>query len=175
MIARSTRQRLFSLYSVRMYSYHDTAIRAERLVKGTDHCASRGEVFELRKLVNDRGLATDPRDPESLFDRREGETVIYAVSDEFVVHIGFDGVRGSPDAVKHETLFHNANVRAAGEVVFRAGRVLELNDRSGSYGTYGMLFADPELGEAVLKAFERSGVRMSSAVSKLLRKLGKKR
>lgn len=70
------------------------------------------------------------------------------------MRVGFDGQRGSPDAVKHETLFHNEDVRAAGELDVRAGVISKVNDHSGSYGTYGMLGTDSEFASAVLKVLD---------------------
>jgi hypothetical protein len=83
-----------------------------------------------------------------------------------VVHIAFDGVRGAPDAVKHETLFQNANVEAAGEISFVMGRVSSINDHSGSYGTYGKLVSDPEFARAVRRAFSLTRVLMNPSVQK---------
>ena len=71
------------------------------------------------------------------------------------IHVGFDGVRGTPDAVKHETLFHNADVRAASELEIEAGVVVEVGDISGMYGTPGRIQTDPLFAEAVLTALDR--------------------
>jgi hypothetical protein len=152
-----------------MYVYHDTPVRVERERKGLDHCASKGSVFELAGLVNDRGEVIDPRNPGVLLDNSAGPKIIYAVSSELVVHIAFDGVRGAADAVKHETLFHNANVEAAGEVSFRMGRVSGINDHSGSYGTFGMLASDLKFRRALRFGFSRAGVLMVASVEKTLR------
>lgn len=154
-----------------MYNYHDSPVRTERLSAGTDHCDSKGKVFPLLRLVNTRGEVVDPCLDGVLLDTENGENVIYAVSGELDVHIGIDGTRGVPDAVKHETLFHNANVRAAGEIVFRQGKVVALNDHSGSYGTYGMLATDPEFAEAVVAGFEKAGVAMRQSLRNSLKKL----
>src|ERR1041385_1336527 len=63
--------------------------------------------------------------------------LIYAVDTKFSIHVGFDGIRGQSTAVKHETLFHNADVRAAGELEVFEGMIVTVNDHSGSYGTAG--------------------------------------
>jgi hypothetical protein len=148
---------------VKLYNYHDSAVRLEREKKGHDHCQSQGSVYELSKIVED-GLAIDPMDQSRLLDSKASGTIIYAVNDQLTVHIGFDGVRGQADAVKHETLFHNANVRAAGEVQFRRGKVSAVNDHSGSYGTYGKLVLDADFRDAVRTGFERSGILIQKNV-----------
>lgn len=152
-----------------MYIYHDTAVRVERERKGHDHCASKGLVFDLASLVNDQGEVIDPRHPGVLLDNLAGPKIIYAVSTDFVVHIAFDGVRGAADAVKHETLFHNANVTAAGEVSFHMGRVAGINDHSGSYGTFGKLASDPAFARAVRLGFSRTLVLMNESVPETIR------
>jgi hypothetical protein len=152
-----------------MYFYHDSPVRIERERKGLDHCTSKGPVFKLAELVTDRGEAADPRTAGKLLDNSRGPTIIYAISAELVVHIAFDGVRGTSNAVKHETLFHNANVAAAGEVSFVMGRVSGINDRSGSYATEGMLVLDPAFARAVRLGFSRARVLMDPSVQKGLR------
>lgn len=104
-----------------------------------------------------------------LLDNSAGPKIIYAISPEFVVHIAFDGVRGAADAVKHETLFHNANVAAAGEVSFLMGRVAAINDHSGSYGTFGKLESDPAFARAVRLGFSRTLVLMNESVPETIR------
>jgi hypothetical protein len=152
-----------------MYIYHDTAVRLERERKGLDHCASKGSVFKLSTLVNTEGKVVDPRHPGELLDNSAGPKIIYAISAELVVHIAFDGVRGAADAVKHETLFHNANVEAAGEVSFLMGRVSGINDHSGSYRTFGKLASDLRFRRALRFGFSRAGVLMVPSVEKTLR------
>jgi hypothetical protein len=152
-----------------MYIYHDTVIRLERERKGHDHCRSKGAVFDLARLVNGEGKAVDPRRPGLLLDNSAGPKIIYAVSSDLEVHIAFDGVRGAADAVKHETLFQNANVEAAGEVSFVMGRVSGINDHSGSYGTFGKLVSDPAFARAVRRGFSRTLVLMDPSVQKNLR------
>ena len=152
-----------------MYNYHDTPVRLERERKGHDHCASKGAVFNLATLVNAEGEALDPRHRSELLDNSRGPKIIYAVSTELVVHIAFDGVRGTADAVKHETLFHNANVAAAGEVSFVMGRISEINDHSGSYRTYGKLASDAAFARAVRLGFSRTHVLMDESARETIR------
>lgn len=152
-----------------MYIYHDTAIRRDRERKGQDHCASKGSVFDLATVVNTRGEAVHPAHPGVLLDNSAGPTIIFAVSKALVVRIAFDGVRGAADAVKHETLFHNANVAAAGEVSFVMGRVSSINDHSGSYGTFGKLASDPAFARAVRLGFSRTLVLMDESVPENIR------
>lgn len=104
-----------------------------------------------------------------MLDNSAGPKIIYVVSTTFMVHIAFDGVRGATDAVKHETLFHNANVAAAGEVSFVMGRVSSLNDHSGSYGTFGKLATDPAFARAVRLGFSRTHVLMDESVAEKIR------
>jgi hypothetical protein len=106
--------------------------------------------------VNANGEAVHPNLSGELLDNSKGPKIIYAVSEELVVHIAFDGVRGLAGAVKHETLFHNANVAAAGEVSFVMGRVAKINDHSGSYCTFGKLQSDPDFARAVRLGFSRT-------------------
>jgi hypothetical protein len=152
-----------------MYIYQDTPIRVERERKGLDHCASQGSVFDLATLVNSEGKAVHPTNPGVLLDNSDGPRIIYAVSSDLVVRIAFDGVRGAADAVKHETLFHNANVAAAGEVSFVMGRVSSINDHSGSYGTYGKLASDTAFTRAVRLGFSRTQVLMDESVPENIR------
>ena len=109
----------------------------------------------------------DPRNPGVLLDNSAGPKIIYAVSTGLQVHIAFDGVRGTADAVKHETLFQNANVEAAGEVSFVMGRISAINDHSGSYGTFGKLESDPAFVTAIRLGF--SGVLMNESVPEKIR------
>lgn len=140
-----------------MYTY-DRSKEAVRQAKGQDHCASKGLVFELSSLVVG-GLIRDPTDPAITLtvgvSAERTRVLIYAVNKDFAVHVAFDGVRGASDAVKHETLFHNADVRAAGELVIEAGVIIEVGDVSGTYGTPGMIQTDPLFADAVLTALDR--------------------
>ena len=124
-----------------MFSYDDSVIRQERLLRGADHCASTGKVHVLADLVRG-GRVVDPRDARRPLTTggtspMTASVLIYAVDANFNIHVAFDGVRGTPNAVKHETLFHNADVRAAGELTVRDGMIMRVSDQSGSYRTSG--------------------------------------
>lgn len=150
-----------------MYDYHNTDTRAERLAKGCDHCDSAGPIYELGRLVR-RDRVRDP-EFESDLTTIHGRQLIYAVSSDLRVHVGFDGTRGTPDAVKHETLFHNDPVEAAGEIQLEDGVVVGINDRSGSYGTTGLMRVDRRMAQVILAAFEAAHVPMTEGVLSSLR------
>jgi hypothetical protein len=84
-----------------------------------------------------------------------GRTFIFAVSEGQEIHVAADSERALPNAVKHETLFHNADVLAAGEICIRDGVIFALNDHSGSYGTVGELETNSDFARAVLSAFDK--------------------
>jgi hypothetical protein len=131
---------------------------ASRRAKGEDHCSSKGPVFELGSLLKG-GLIRDPGDLATALTvgtsvRKTKVAFIYAVGENFAIHVGFDGVRGRADAVKHETLFHNADVRAAGELEIEAGVIVEVGDISGTYRTPGRIQTDPRFADAVLTALD---------------------
>jgi hypothetical protein len=140
-----------------MFKY-DRINEASRQAKGEDHCSSTGPVFELRTLVKG-GLIRDPAEAATALTagRSVGKhkvAFIYAVDENFAVHVALDGVRGTKDAVKHETLFHNADVRAAGELEIEAGVIVRVDDISGTYETPGSIEADPLFAGAVLTALD---------------------
>ncbi|HYI12450.1 MAG TPA: hypothetical protein VEK57_25575 [Thermoanaerobaculia bacterium] len=92
-------------------------MRQERLRKGTDHCGSTGSVYNLRDVMK-AGVIADPRDMQRPLSTAwtspaASPVLIYAVDVDFNIHVGFDSARSQANAVKHETLFHNADVRAA--------------------------------------------------------------
>jgi hypothetical protein len=138
---------------------YDRIKEAVRQAQGQDHCTSKGQVFELSSLFVG-GLIYDPTSPATPLTvgvsvgKRTG-ALIYAVNEDFEIHVGFDGIRGTPNAVKHETLFHNADVRAAGEMEIEVGVIIEVGDVSGTYGTPGMIQTDPLFADAVLTALDR--------------------
>ncbi len=151
-----------------MYHYHDTAIRDERVRRGTDHCDSDGQVFELSSLVR-RRLLYDPRDTNALLhSSAQTSAIIFAVDYTHRFHLGFDGRRGQASAVKHETLFHNANVLAAGELHVSDGIIEDINDHSGSYGTYGKLDSDRGFARAVLRAVDLTGAQLTNPLRRKL-------
>jgi hypothetical protein len=141
---------------------YDSLKEAERRAKGHDHCTSAGPVFNLRALVRE-GLIRHPANDSLALTAgksvgKGAATLIYAVDENFEINIGFDGVRGTHDAVKHETLFHNADVRAAGELEIEAGVIVEVGDISGTYGTPGRIQTDPSFSDAVLRALDGASV-----------------
>jgi len=140
-----------------MFKY-DRIKEASRKAKGEDHCSSAGPVFELGTLLKD-GLIRDPADHTMALTvgrsvSKPEVAFIYAVNENFAIHVALDGVRGTQDAVKHETLFHNAEVRAAGELEIEAGVIVKVDDISGTYGTPGRIQTDPRFADAVLTALD---------------------
>jgi hypothetical protein len=145
---------------------YDQRIEASRKAKGHDHCASEGQVFDLADLLVD-GSIRDPAHRAKTLTAgvsvgKGSRALIYAVDEKFSIRVGFDGVRGTSDAVKHETLFHNADVRAAGELEVEHGVIVEVSDISGTYGTPGMIQRDPLFAEAVLTALDSIGAPIAS-------------
>lgn len=100
-----------------------------------------------------------------------GKTFIFAVGPSLDIHIARDGDRSQQGATKHETLFHNADVLAAGEIHIQDGIISAVNDISGSYNTAGKLESESIFAVAVLNAFEKSGVRVNKALRDELNEL----
>jgi hypothetical protein len=160
-----------------MYIYHGSLEHQKRLRTGRCHCASEGVVHPLSPLILG-GLVRNPADLGSFLSTRpvngiladrssptsELPLFIYAVNVELDIHIAPDGVRGQFNAVKHETLFHNADVLAAGEIWIAEGVVSDLNDFSGSYDTGGELQTNADFSRALLSAVDKCGVTISSAL-----------
>jgi hypothetical protein len=144
------------------YSYDGGPVWADRIEKAKDHCGSAGPVFELSTLIVG-GTIRNPADrTEALSTKRTGtpstsRVLIYAVDGKYQINVAVDGVRGSTHAVKHETLFHNAEVLAAGEMDVIEGTIIAVNDHSGTYVTHGLMDLDPTFSEAVLTALDRIG------------------
>jgi hypothetical protein len=100
---------------------------------------------------------------------------IYAVNEDYEFRTAPDsGPRPEAplNAVKHETLFHNAHVRAAGEVQIQDGIIVDINDLSGSYGTRAIMNNDPQFSCDVLEAIVRGNIPASDVVLAKLRNLG---
>jgi hypothetical protein len=154
-----------------MYRYHGSTEHEKRLVAGRCRCESQGEVHNLPALLRE-GRINDPHQMENTLSTPEvrrsrsepdpgggyGKTFIFAVSEDFEIHIAPDSDRALEGAVKHETLFHNADVLAAGEICIRDGIIAGLNDLSGSYGTDGALETNPGFADAALLAFDKHGL-----------------
>ncbi len=158
-----------------MYEYHGSSEHEKRLATGRCRCASEGQVHDMKSLLKENrimkppdleiplstpGVRRYPSDPQP-HGAGYGATYIFAVSAELEVHIAPDSERGLNDAVKHETLFRNEHVLAAGEISIQDGVITALNDHSGSYGTVGALEVNPDFARAILEAFQRHDYPMN--------------
>lgn len=169
-----------------MFSYQTSPLREERLQQGVCRCGSNSEglVYNLTALVNN-GRISDPHAPNQNLSTPEvirsyddpppvgsgpGRTLIFAVNSEYEVRVAPDGVRPLVGAVKHETLFHNADVLAAGEIHIRDGIIAGVNDHSASYGTLGRLETDPAFSDALLQAFAINNLPVEPALIEELRR-----
>lgn len=146
------------------YDYHNSPSRLEREGLGICRCASPtdGRVYELTELIRD-GVIMDPGLIDTPLTTQfapatRSESIglptryIYAISTSLEMRIAPDGTRTEHNAVKHESLFHNDVVLAAGELGFENGLLASLNDHSGSYETDGELEANSDFVVAVLRA-----------------------
>ena len=160
-----------------MFRYEGSAIQQRRLAIGEDHCTSTGVAYDLDELVEDGFLVEPGKSSVRLTVGRSvgkgNRVLIYAVNETYQMRVGFDSARGRPNAVKHETLHRNADVRAAGELEVDRGTIIEVGDVSGSYGTSGRIQTDPEFVKAVLTAIDRAGAQIrKSERSRLTRRAG---
>jgi hypothetical protein len=161
-----------SLLLAFMYRYQGSDLQTERLAKRECRCGSEGPIYNIAELLrHDRigapnEMAVNLSTPKVRKTRGEpepansgyGKTYIFAISEDLVIHIALDSERRTTGAVKHETLFHNADVLAAGEICIEDGIVVSLNDHSGSYGTDAELETNPDFAGSVLSAFDKHGV-----------------
>lgn len=161
------------------YNYHDSEVRKDREVKETCRCqvAHNGRVLDAAKLnrlpdgrisnpsTPGQALTTPPLGSDGVF--------IYAIDQDGNLRMASDGGKRefNRDAVKHETLFHNANVIASGELQFEAGTIIGINDASGSYGTRGELDLNPRFARHVLKALQDHLIPFSDQVKSDLERL----
>lgn len=131
-------------------------------------------MFDLRNLVRS-GVVVDPYNacvpldsqptvPDTAEEAYRPGRYIFAISEAHEVRIALDCDRDYPNAVKHETLFHNADVLAAGEIEFERGVASKISDSSGSYGTRGAMDADPAFAKDVLTALQNSQVPLTNAL-----------
>jgi hypothetical protein len=129
-----------TLDAMSTFHYHDTEIQKERRDTGRDHCGERTRTHDLAALTHDGKCWLHGHLLTSTALSTTGETgkYIFAVRDK-TIRIAPDSRRGDHGATKHETLFHNADVDAAGEIQFHEGIIVDLNDHSVSYATYGSL------------------------------------
>jgi len=170
-----------------MYVYESTDHQRQRIDQQRDHCGKRvphAPCYPLASVQSD-GLLRDPTtgtlltscpisnsaDPTATKDGLE--VYIYAVSQSMEIRISVDGVRGTLNAVKHESLFDNESVLAAGEIWIEHGIVKDINDHSGTYLCRGELRSTPAFANAVLNALERSTLRTAQPLLNLLRRLSK--
>jgi hypothetical protein len=152
-----------------MHHYHGTEEHQRRLERSTCRCGSTGVVYNLAELVVE-GRVRHPADrsstlttgPIGLPDKTN--VYIYAVGLDYRIHVAPDGDRSQPNAVKHETLFHNDPVLAAGEVWITEGEVVAVNDHSGSYRTRTYLENDPQFARDLLEAMNRNGIPVGPVV-----------
>jgi hypothetical protein len=87
------------------------------------------------------------------------------------MNVAPDGDRPTHNSVKHETLFHNRDVLAAGEICIQNGQIVDLNDCSASYGTYGELEATPQFADVVLSVVTQHHLPMSDLLKHDLQQL----
>ena len=162
-----------------MFTYEGTLKQRERIEKGLDHCTSGGKVYNLADLISGEKVRDPTRQGRRLsVGRSVGKrrrVLIYAVDENFRLHVGFDCERTISDAVKHETLFQNADVRAAGELEIADGVIVEVDDISGTYGTPGRIQTDPFFADAVLRALDGCGAPIKeSERERLERRAGRR-
>ena len=144
----------------------------ERLGSGTDRCDSEGAVYELHTLVGLHGKISDP-ELEGVTLTTVNRVYVYAVNLRLEMRIAADGDRSKQGAVKHETLFQNADVIGAGEIVVNDGIVMDVNDRSGSYGTSGQLDIDSRFAGGLLTAMDRAQVSVDPSLRRRLLRLAR--
>jgi hypothetical protein len=159
------------------FNYHDSSLRRERETLRTDHCASDGRTYDLAELLVDGRIESPVEwDAEQVLAAfvRPPATVIYAISEDRRIRVATDGTRGEWNAVKHETLFHNATVLAAGELRIVGGVVAHVDDGSGSYGTRGAMIQDPSFAAVILESFEALGVSFTEEERQRLRALAER-
>ena len=150
-----------------MYNYHGSQRHSERLRQGTCRCGSTGDTYDLGDLLDQRRIR-EPSNRTLFLNTAPLGTLegafIYAISNDHAMRIAPDGDRQKAHSVKHETLFQNANVRAAGQLYVREGILYDLDDSSGSYATRGMLEADPEFAKAISHCLDAYDVEISAAL-----------
>ena len=168
-----------------MYKYEDSSTQQYRKPRGECRCGSKGAVYNLAALVQ-KGVIFEPtrmlnplstpqvsKSPSAPKPEGSGygKTYIFAVSENLDIHVAPDSERRMPDAVKHETLFHNAHVLAAGEICIQDGVIVDLNDQSGSYGTLGALETNPQFADAILRAIKKHSLPIDQQLNDRLEQL----
>lgn len=160
-----------------MYRYRDTSMEQEREIRKKNYCKSSGETYDLRQSVVGELVMSPPDKKDPLTSpalRLHGETYIFAVNMEYDLRFAQDGGDRTPsksDLVKHETLLHNDDARAAGEIQFRSGVVIGINAASGSYNPMqeDLVERDPRFSMALLEAFRRANVQLDATLEEYLR------
>lgn len=164
-----------------MHKYHNTQLRIDRENAGLCRCGSGGTTYRLKELCV-QGTIRHPRDIQTPLTTDEigpGDhrsfMFIFAVNEHYEFRAAPDGGPRNvapTDAVKHETLFENADVLAAGEVRIIEGVISEINDASGSYNTRTLLQNDPKFAQDILKALDQEAIPANDAVRSLLLRCG---
>ncbi len=154
---------------MQLYRYHGSKVHDDRLRENRDRCPSQWTEKALATQVVDGVVRDESGNPLTTgrIDSRAGVFIFAVAPTTFEMRIHLDGDRSLAGAIKHESLFHNEHVLAAGEIQFENGELVDLNDASGSYATYGSLTL-PSFQEAVLKALIAAKVRFSEKVHRLL-------
>lgn len=162
----------------REHVYPDSVCRP-REAHGSDRCQSRGRsrVSDLQSIVKD-GLVCHPISQALVTTPPlQGSGVwIFAVKGGTLRLAPDGGRRPSPenklpanalpdDAIKHETLYGNLPVSAAGEIAIKNGIIVDLNEFSGTY----CATMDTHFKGAVLEALQRSGVKTSPQLRRKLK------
>ena len=146
-------------------------------MKQKNYCKSSGATYDLRESVVDALVMSPPDKKEPLTSPAlglHGETYIFAVNMAYDLRFAQDGGDRTPsksDIVKHETLFHNDDALAAGEIQFKNGMVIGINAASGSYNPMqeDLVERDPRFSMALLKAFRRANVQLDITLEENLR------
>lgn len=150
-------------------------VNADRCQAGTDRCASRGagNVRDLRDLLNE-GYVVSPDTGHRLTTAalQTDGVWIFAVK-HGRMRLGPDGGRRPrvstdpplpTDAIKHETLFHNQPVSAAGEIRIWRGIITGINHFSGTY----MFSFDAAFKGAVREALLDAGAEIGKVLGRKL-------
>ncbi len=150
--------------------YIAAKIERERNQNRENQCKSGARSYALRTLV-EGGLAIDPLSHHPLstspLERGKAGKYIYAVRND-TMRVGPDGDRSKKDVVKHETLFRNLPVQAAGEIRFHEGAVIDINDLSGTYLTEDEM-EEEEFRRVVAESLREAGVALSQDVRRRIR------
>lgn len=120
---------------------------------------------------NKKVLSDPPALPANSVEVLLPPKYIFAISKKFELRVALDCDRQQDNSVKHETLFHNEPVLAAGELTFRSGKVNTICDRSGSYCTIGALQTDPSFVRSLLRTFQSEFIPVETALINSLKDL----